>query len=265
MTSIGLTINGQHAEVEVQPRTSLADLLRERIRLTGTHLGCEHGVCGACTVLVDDIPVRSCIVLAVACEGRVVRPIEAFEDDAVMEELRQAFRREHALQCGFCTPGMLIAARDIVLRIPNADERRIRRELAGNLCRCTGYVGIVKAVQSVIQVRRGQQVAPSSEPAREAVSMPTASKRPAIAWPVQRAPQTASTSAPELLSYRQVLRDPLCTTPVPARAGRALSKVSSSLTTLPRSGKSFRTFLSSPPVFPGRSSPSMMIATSRDA
>lgn len=195
MTSVGLTINGLRAQVEVQPRTSLADLLRERMRLTGTHLGCEHGVCGACTVLVDGIPVRSCIVLAVACEGREVRPIEGFEDDAIMEELRQAFRREHALQCGFCTPGMLIAARDIVLRVPNADERRIRRELAGNLCRCTGYVGIIKAVHSVVRARGGHQVGTTSEPVRKTAMIPRAHKPALIASSVQPVPQTASTSA----------------------------------------------------------------------
>jgi carbon-monoxide dehydrogenase small subunit len=195
MTSVSLTINGKRAQEEVQPRTSLADLLRERMRLTGTHLGCEHGVCGACTVLVDGIPVRSCIVLAVACEGREVRPIEGFEDDALMEELRQAFRREHALQCGFCTPGMLIAARDIVLRIPNADERRIRRELAGNLCRCTGYVGIIKAVHSVVRARGGHQVETTSDPVQKTAVIPRAYKPAPISSSVQAVPQTASTSA----------------------------------------------------------------------
>jgi aerobic carbon-monoxide dehydrogenase small subunit len=210
MTSVGMTINGQRAQVEVQPRTSLADLLRERMRLTGTHLGCEHGVCGACTVLVDGIPVRSCIVLAVACEGRDVRPIEGFEDDALMEELRQAFRREHALQCGFCTPGMLIAARDIVMRIPNADEKRIRRELAGNLCRCTGYIGIIKAVHSVVRARAGHQGETASELVRETAAIPPAHK-PAQAsssvqpvskgWPsstrATAAPSSAPASVPE--------------------------------------------------------------------
>ena len=111
-------------------------------------MSCEQGVCGACTVLVDGQPVRSCITLGVACEGREIQTIEGFEDDAAMEQLRQAFNREHALQCGFCTPGMLISARDIVTRLPGIDENRLRHELAGNLCRCTGYVGIVRAVAS---------------------------------------------------------------------------------------------------------------------
>jgi aerobic carbon-monoxide dehydrogenase small subunit len=198
MTSIGLTVNGRRTQVEVEPRTSLADLLREQLRLTGTHLGCEHGVCGACTVLLDGVPVRSCIVLAVACAERDVRPIEAFEDDAVMAELRQAFRREHALQCGYCTPGMLIAARDIVLRLPNADEPRIRRELAGNLCRCTGYIGIVKAVQSVIAARRGHEVPIVAQPARAAASSPPSPPQSTSA--PARAPAMAA-SAPALAAH----------------------------------------------------------------
>ena len=156
MTAPTLTVSGVLTTLDVPPRTSLADLIREKLRLTGTHLGCEHGVCGACTVLMDGKPVRSCIVLAASCEGRDVRPIEAFDDDAVMAELRLAFRAEHALQCGFCTPGMLIASRDIVLRLPHADAARIRRELSGNLCRCTGYVGIVKAVERVLTARRAR-------------------------------------------------------------------------------------------------------------
>ena len=111
-------------------------------------------MCGACTVLIDGEPVRSCITYAVQCDGSEVRTVEGFEDDALMKELRAAFSREYALQCGFCTPGMLIAARDIVLRLPGADERRIREEMSGNLCRCTGYVGIVRAISSVVQSHR---------------------------------------------------------------------------------------------------------------
>ena len=150
---VALTVNGRRIEAEVEPRASLADFLRERERLTGTNLGCEHGVCGACTLEVDGAPARSCITLAVACEGASVRTIEGFEDDPVMEKLRQAFTAEHALQCGYCTPGMLMTARDIVTRLPDADEARIRLELSGNLCRCTGYVGIVNAIQAVLKDR----------------------------------------------------------------------------------------------------------------
>jgi carbon-monoxide dehydrogenase small subunit len=151
---VQLEVNGKPATGEAEPRTHLADFLREQLHLTGTHLGCEHGVCGACTVWLDGAPARSCINFAVACDGASVRTIEGFDDDAVMAQLREAFAAEHALQCGYCTPGMLITARDIVLRLPDADEARIRKELAGNLCRCTGYVGIVRAIASVLAARK---------------------------------------------------------------------------------------------------------------
>jgi carbon-monoxide dehydrogenase small subunit len=147
---LALTVNDSPVTAEVEPRTSLADFLRESRLLTGTHLGCEHGVCGACTVLLDGEPVRSCIAYAVDCEGRDIRSIEGLDDDPVAVALRAAFTAEHALQCGYCTPGMLVTARDIVLRLPDADEERIRLELAGNLCRCTGYVGIVRAIRRVL-------------------------------------------------------------------------------------------------------------------
>jgi carbon-monoxide dehydrogenase small subunit len=150
---VSLTINGKAVTADVEPRTSLADYLRETQNLTGTNLGCEHGVCGACTIEIDGAPARSCITFAVACEGASVRTIEGFGDDPVMEQLRQAFTAEHALQCGYCTPGMLMTARDIVTRLPEADEARIRLELSGNLCRCTGYVGIVNAIQAVLKNR----------------------------------------------------------------------------------------------------------------
>jgi aerobic carbon-monoxide dehydrogenase small subunit len=154
MRKVSLTINGRNVEAEVEPRRNLADFLREDQFLTGTHIGCEHGVCGACTVLVDGSPVRSCITYAVACDGAEVATIEGLETDPVMASLRRAFSDHHALQCGYCTPGMLISARDIVLRLPQADAKRIRLELSGNLCRCTGYVGIVAAVRAVIADRR---------------------------------------------------------------------------------------------------------------
>ena len=152
--AISLTVNDKPAELLVEPREHLADLLRGALMLTGTHVGCEHGVCGACTVEVDGVPTRSCIAYAGSCDGASVRTIEGFEGDAVMASLREAFSREHALQCGYCTPGMLVAARDIVLRLPEADEARVREELAGSLCRCTGYRGIVRAVLSVLTDRR---------------------------------------------------------------------------------------------------------------
>jgi aerobic carbon-monoxide dehydrogenase small subunit len=148
---VALTVNGSAAEADIEPRVHLADFLREHLLLTGTHLGCEHGVCGACTLLLDDEPARSCITLAVECDGRAVCTIEGLDDDPIAERLRAAFTAEHALQCGYCTPGMIVTARDIVRRLPDADEDRIRLELAGNLCRCTGYNGIVRAIARVLR------------------------------------------------------------------------------------------------------------------
>jgi aerobic carbon-monoxide dehydrogenase small subunit len=160
MTTIGLTVNGRPVKASVEPRTHLADFLRDNLDLTGTHLGCEHGVCGACTLLIDDMPARSCITYAVACDGARVTTIEGLDDDEIATELRAAFAREHALQCGYCTPGMLISARDLVLRLAEPDERSVRAGLSGNLCRCTGYVGIVRAVRAVIDQRRKRGMAP---------------------------------------------------------------------------------------------------------
>ncbi|MEY9368536.1 aerobic-type carbon monoxide dehydrogenase small subunit (CoxS/CutS family) [Bradyrhizobium diazoefficiens] len=166
MNTVSLQVNRRAVEVSAEPRTSLADFVREKLDLTGTHLGCEHGVCGACTVLLDGVPARSCITYAVACEGADITTIEGLDEDEVTTELRAAFTREHALQCGYCTPGMLVSARDLVLRLPDADERRIRVGLSGNLCRCTGYVGIVRAVQSVIGARRARNIAPQADGGR---------------------------------------------------------------------------------------------------
>ncbi|MBR1286381.1 2Fe-2S iron-sulfur cluster binding domain-containing protein [Bradyrhizobium sp. AUGA SZCCT0177] len=160
MNMIALSVNRRAVQALAEPRTNLADFVREKLDLTGTHLGCEHGVCGACTVLLDGMPARSCITYAAACEGAEVTTIEGLDEDDVTSELRSAFTREHALQCGYCTPGMLVSARDLVLRLPQADERLIRVGLSGNLCRCTGYVGIVRAVQSVIEARRVRNIPP---------------------------------------------------------------------------------------------------------
>ena len=150
MTLLAITVNGRLVSAKVEPRTNLADFIRETLLLTGTHLGCEHGVCGACTVLLNDEPIRSCINYAALCDGASIHTIEGLADDPVTTALRAAFAAEHALQCGYCTPGMLVTARDIVLRLPKADDDRIRLELAGNLCRCTGYNGIVKAIRRVL-------------------------------------------------------------------------------------------------------------------
>ena len=155
--SIRLLVNGDAIQARLEPRTNLADFLREELRLTGTNIGCEHGVCGACTVLIDGVPARSCITLAVACDSAAVQTIESLDHDDIAAALRDAFSAEHALQCGYCTPGMLITARDIVSRLPDADEARVREELSGNLCRCTGYVGIVNAILRVLAERRAQR------------------------------------------------------------------------------------------------------------
>ena len=153
---VAMTVNGRPVIESVEPRLSLADFLRERLQLTGTHLGCESGVCGACTVLLDSVPIRSCLVFAVSLNGREVRTIEGFDDDELMCALRAAFSQHHGLQCGFCTPGMLITARDLVLRLRDAREHEIRQELSGNLCRCTGYMGVVAAIQGVLRERKAK-------------------------------------------------------------------------------------------------------------
>src|SRR5262249_21377627 len=154
MTAISLTVNGKAVRAEVAPRTHLADFLREHLLLTGTHIGCEHGICGACTVEINGEIARSCIAFAVACDGAEVRTIESFDEDALMQELRQAFTQQHALQCGYCTPGMLIAARDLLRRKSGLDRRQIRSEMSGNLCRCTGYIGIINAIEQVMGAKR---------------------------------------------------------------------------------------------------------------
>lgn len=150
---IALIVNGRPVEGDVTPRTNLADFLREHLLLTGTHVGCEHGICGACTVEINGEIARSCITYAVACDGSGVRTIEGFDDDALMARLRQAFTQEHALQCGYCTPGMLVAARDLVRRKGDLSRAQIRTEMSGNLCRCTGYMGIVSAIERVMAER----------------------------------------------------------------------------------------------------------------
>jgi aerobic carbon-monoxide dehydrogenase small subunit len=198
VTPIALTVNGRKIEALVEPRTHLGDFLREQCRLTGTHLGCEHGVCGACTVSIDGAPMRSCITYAVQCDGRAVQTVEGFDGDPIMQELRAAFSREHALQCGFCTPGMLIAARDIVQRLPDADERRIRVELSGNLCRCTGYLGIVHAVASVLKARASAQPATATA-ATTAPAAPLAAFVPTSGGPeAPRATAPAATEGPRV-------------------------------------------------------------------
>ena len=143
---ISLSVNGRPVRRQAEPRMQLLELLREDLNLTGAHVGCEQGVCGACTVMVDGKPQRSCISYVGDADGASITTIEGLDNDPLMNELRAAFTKHHGLQCGFCTPGMLITARDIVARLGAISPARIREELSGNLCRCTGYVSIVAAV-----------------------------------------------------------------------------------------------------------------------
>ncbi len=143
---IKFEVNGEAVEIEVEPRVSLADCLRDSLLLTGTHLGCEHGVCGACTVIVNGEAVRACLMLAVQADGDTVVTVEGLSDDDALTPLQAAFRRNHALQCGFCTPGMITTAHALLSEEPDADADRVREVLSGNICRCTGYIPIVEAV-----------------------------------------------------------------------------------------------------------------------
>ena len=143
---VQLDINGEKHEIEVEPRMSLLDCLRDRLSLNGAHAGCEHGVCGACTVLVNGDAVRSCLMLAVQAEGSKVVTVEGLSNDADLTPLQKSFRKHHALQCGFCTPGFITTAHALLTEEPDCDADRIREVLSGNICRCTGYIGIVDAV-----------------------------------------------------------------------------------------------------------------------
>jgi carbon-monoxide dehydrogenase small subunit len=144
--SIQFEINGKVVVVAVEPRMTLVDCLRHELGLTGTHVGCEHGVCGACTVLVNGDAVRSCLMLAVQAEGSKVMTVEGLSNDQELTALQTSFRKHHALQCGFCTPGMITTAHALLTDEPDCDADRVRDVLAGNICRCTGYISIVEAV-----------------------------------------------------------------------------------------------------------------------
>jgi aerobic carbon-monoxide dehydrogenase small subunit len=154
--SICLQVNGERIEAHVLPRLNLADFLREHLKLTGTHVGCEHGVCGACTVRVNGEIVRSCLMLAAQTNGASIETIEGLSDSGEISDLQAAFRDRNALQCGFCTPGMLVAAQDLLLQDAEPDRERIREHLSGNYCRCTGYQAIVDAVEATARARIGR-------------------------------------------------------------------------------------------------------------
>ena len=153
---VSVELNGARHEADVEPRTLLSDFIRHVAGLTGTHVGCEHGVCGACTIQLDGETVRACLMLAAQADGRSLLTVEGLADGDGLHPLQQAFTDHHALQCGFCTPGFLLSAEALLRERPDPNEREIREALAGNLCRCTGYEGIVAAVRAVAQERRGE-------------------------------------------------------------------------------------------------------------
>jgi carbon-monoxide dehydrogenase small subunit len=156
--AISLVVNGEHVVANVLPRLNLADFLREHLELTGTHVGCEHGVCGACTVRVNGDIVRSCLLLAVQTDNATVETIEGVSDSGEIADLQSAFRERNALQCGFCTPGMLMAAQDLLKQSPSPDREQIREHLSGNYCRCTGYQAIIDAIETTARARAGRSL-----------------------------------------------------------------------------------------------------------
>ena len=159
---IEMTVNGVRHQLEIETRVTLADCLRHHLGLTGTHLGCEHGVCGACTILVDGQAARSCLMLAVQADGAAIATIEGLaDDDGTLHPLQQAFHDNHGLQCGFCTPGMLMTLVEFLESNPDPSETEVREALSGNLCRCTGYQGIVAAVLDAARRMRAQPEGPS--------------------------------------------------------------------------------------------------------
>ena len=154
-TPVTLTVNGEPFEVYVEARMLASDFLRDELALTGTHVGCEHGVCGACTIMVDGASVRSCLMLAVQLDGAEVQTVEGLGSIRKMHRIQEAFREHHALQCGFCTPGFLMTVHDILETMPLRTDAEIRDALSGNICRCTGYDHIVKAVRTLVNERDG--------------------------------------------------------------------------------------------------------------
>ena len=152
---IGVTVNGRKYQARIEPRLLLSDFLRDTIGLTGTHVGCEHGVCGACTILVNGDSVRSCLTLAVRTDGMDIVTVEGLGTPDHLNALQSEFREKHGLQCGFCTPGMLMTAMDLLKKYPLASDEEIREGLSGNLCRCTGYQNIVAAIRSAVSLRNG--------------------------------------------------------------------------------------------------------------
>jgi carbon-monoxide dehydrogenase small subunit len=163
--SVTLTVNGESHTIDVEPRLLLVHLLRENLNLTGTHIGCDTSNCGACTVILDGVPVKSCTVLGVQANGSNIETVEGLANGAELHPLQEGFWQEHGLQCGFCTPGMLMTSKALLASNPNPTEAEIRRGISGNLCRCTGYVNIVKAIQYAAAKMRGEAPVSTQEAA----------------------------------------------------------------------------------------------------
>ncbi|SRR6266516_4704469 len=164
---VTVTVNGSEHSAEVEPRLLLVHFLRETLSLTGTHIGCDTSHCGACTVLVDGVPVKSCAYLAVQADGRCVETVEGLLEGGQLSPIQAAFKQEHGLQCGFCTPGMMLAAKALLARNPDPSDEEVRWALSGNICRCTGYMNIVNAVQAAARSAQAATAAPQPQPASE--------------------------------------------------------------------------------------------------
>lgn len=162
--AISLTVNGRQREAFVPPRMLLSDFIRNELEMPGTHVGCEHGVCGSCNVLVDGQAVRSCLMFAVQVDGTQITTVEGYSTEGALHPIQQAFWEEHGLQCGFCTPGMLAAARELLDANPDPTDEEIREAISGNLCRCTGYEFIINAIRSAAQALRDQEIENTLQP-----------------------------------------------------------------------------------------------------
>jgi carbon-monoxide dehydrogenase small subunit len=176
---ITVNVNGVEHSAEVEPRVLLVHFLREQLGLTGTHIGCDTSGCGACTVLLDGVPIKSCTFLAVQADGRAVETVEGLIAGGQLHPVQAAFKQEHGLQCGFCTPGMMLAAKALLASNPDPSEEEVRWALSGNVCRCTGYVNIVRAVRSAAATMGERAAADQSVPHQEAAEAATATAEPA--------------------------------------------------------------------------------------
>jgi len=177
--TVRIEVNGRSCARAVEPRLLLVDFLRHDLRLTGTHVGCAHGVCGACTVLIDGQPARSCLAFAIQMDGACIRTVESLASGGALHPVQQAFHEQHGLQCGYCTPGFLIATVALLERNPQPDDAQIRAALAGQLCRCTGYVNIVKAVKSAAQKVAAERIAAEKVATEKIATEKIAAEKPA--------------------------------------------------------------------------------------